>query len=224
MSKSARAEVKAEYWKIFDLDEGIEVGQQAVDEARRRIERFARQYEKEYPAAVKCLLTDVESLTVFLRFPKEHWPRIPHSNERTFGESRRRVKVIGRLPGERTCLSLVWAVLDRASRGWRGVTYTPATTRHLAELRRQLMDPPVSIAPQQQDQEVSPETVQPSPNLTNQELAFAVFYTAPGTPPPRSNTRSRPLAVVIPTQAHISPILPTCCGTTVSARDLGGTC
>jgi len=28
------------------------------------------------------------------------------------------VKVIGRLPGESSCLSLVWAVLDRASRGW----------------------------------------------------------------------------------------------------------
>ena len=39
--------------------------------------------------------------------------------ERTFGETRRRDKVIGRLPGERTCLGLVWAVLDRASRGWR---------------------------------------------------------------------------------------------------------
>jgi len=36
------------------------------------------------------------------------------------------VKVIGRLPGERSCLSLVWAVLDRASRGWRGVVMTPS--------------------------------------------------------------------------------------------------
>jgi putative transposase len=35
------------------------------------------------------------------------------------------VKVIGRLPGETTCLSLVWAVLDRASHGWRGLTITP---------------------------------------------------------------------------------------------------
>jgi putative transposase len=65
---------------------------------------------------------------VFLRFPREHWHRIRHTNliERTFGETRRRTKVIGRLPGERSCLSLVWAVLDRASRGWRGVTQTPA--------------------------------------------------------------------------------------------------
>jgi hypothetical protein len=29
------------------------------------------------------------------------------------------------IPGERSCLSLVWAVLDRASRGWRGVGHEP---------------------------------------------------------------------------------------------------
>jgi putative transposase len=79
-------------------------------------------------------------LTTFLRFPPEHWARIRHTNliERTFGETRRRTKVIGRLPGERSCLSLVWAVLDRASRGWRGVVMTPAAVRLLQELRRQL--------------------------------------------------------------------------------------
>jgi len=50
--------------------------------------------------------------------PLEHHRRVQHSNfiERTFGETRRRVKVIGRLPGEASCLSLVFAVLDRASR------------------------------------------------------------------------------------------------------------
>ena len=67
---------------------------------------------------------------------------VRHSNfERTFGETRRRVKVIGRLPGERTCLGLVWAVLDRASRGWRGVTMTPATVRQLQQLRLQVLHP-----------------------------------------------------------------------------------
>jgi hypothetical protein len=30
----------------------------------------------------------------------------------------------GRLPGEHSCLSLVWAVLDRASAGWRGFNMT----------------------------------------------------------------------------------------------------
>lgn len=73
-----------------------------------------------------------------MRFPTEHWQRIGHTNllERTFGETRRRTKVIGRLPGEASCLRLIWVVLDRASRGWRGLTYTPAATRLLQDLRR----------------------------------------------------------------------------------------
>jgi putative transposase len=80
-----------------------------------------------YPSAVACVTDDLASLTVHLRFPTEHWHRIRHSNliERTFGETRRRTKVIGRLPGETSCLGLVWAVLDRASRGWRGLTMSP---------------------------------------------------------------------------------------------------
>lgn len=49
--------------------------------------------------------------------------------------------LVGRLPGERSCLSLVWAVLDRASRGWRGVVMTPAAVRLLQDLRRQLHHP-----------------------------------------------------------------------------------
>jgi transposase-like protein len=145
--KVAQAEVKAEFWKIFD-DIDAPAGQEAVDVARGRIAAFEKRYASMYPAAVKCLGTDVASLTVYLRFPKEHHKRIRHSNfiERTFGETRRRVKVIGRLPGERSCLSLVWAVLDRASKGWRGVKHTPATTRLLADLRRQLLEAPRSIA------------------------------------------------------------------------------
>jgi putative transposase len=61
--------------------------------------------------------------------------------ERTFGETRRRVKVIGRLTGERSCLSLVWAVLDRAGGGWRGVQQTIPSIRLLAEFRRELFNP-----------------------------------------------------------------------------------
>ena len=107
----------------------------------------AKRWRDSYPAAVRALLADRESLTVYLRFPREHCNRIRHSNfiERTFGETRRRVKVIGRLPGEHSCLSLVWAVLDRASTGWRGFTMTPAGLRLLADLRRSLHDPPTQL-------------------------------------------------------------------------------
>lgn len=62
--------------------------------------------------------------------------------ERSFGETRRRTRVIGRFPGEGSCLTLVWAVLDRVSKGWRGRTYTPAATRLLQDLRHQLFGPP----------------------------------------------------------------------------------
>jgi transposase-like protein len=121
----AQAEVKAAYWQVFD-DIELPPGQAAVEEATRRAAAFTTRYQRTYPAAVACLTSTLPELTVHLRFPVEHWQRIRHTNllERTFGETRRRTKVIGRLPGERSCLRLVWAVLDRASKGWRGLTYT----------------------------------------------------------------------------------------------------
>jgi len=137
-----QAEVKKSFWALFD-DTGTEPGDAAIAVVRGRAKSFALTYEKRFPAAVDCLMADFASLTTYLRFPADHHARIRHSNfiERTFGETRRRVKVIGRLPGERSCLGLVWAVLDRASRGWRGVVMTPVAVRQLQELRRQLLSP-----------------------------------------------------------------------------------
>jgi putative transposase len=146
-------EVKADFWAIFDVSDA-EPGDQAVSVAHRQAAVFSAKWKARYPSAVACVTDDLASLTVHLRFPAEHWRRIRHSNfiERTFGETRRRVKVIGRLPGENSCLSLVWAVLDRASRGWRGLTMTPKALRLLQDLRRQLLHPPVA-------QEVNTEAV-----------------------------------------------------------------
>jgi len=148
---TAQDEIRAAYWAIFDTAEltaaGHQPGQQLVTAVQARIDSFAQKYARLYPAAVRCLLSDCEHLTSYLRFPAEHHKRIRHSNfiERTFGETRRRVKVIGRLPGEASCLGLVWAVLDRASRGWRGLTTTSHSTRQLQDLRRRLLDPPAPI-------------------------------------------------------------------------------
>ncbi len=44
--------------------------------------------------------------------------------ERSLGEVRRRTKVIGRFPGETSCLSLCWAVLDLVIGHSNGVTFT----------------------------------------------------------------------------------------------------
>jgi putative transposase len=145
-----QAEVKDAYWKIFDTEDlKTPPGPKLVEIIDARISEMAARYAPAYPSAMKCMLTDREGLTAYLRFPAEHHHRTRHSNfiERTFGETRRRVKVIGRLPGETSCLTLVWAVLDRASRGWRGLTMTGPGLRLLQDLRRSLLEPPVRLRP-----------------------------------------------------------------------------
>jgi putative transposase len=142
-----QAEVKDAYWKVFDTAElKTPPGPELVEIIGARITEMAAKYGPAYPSAMKCLTTDREGLTAYLRFPAEHHNWVRHSNfiERTFGETRRRVKVIGRLPGETSCLTLVWAVLDRASRGWRGLTMTADGLRLLQDLRRSLLEPPAS--------------------------------------------------------------------------------
>jgi putative transposase len=145
-----QAEVKDAYWKIFDT-EGLITGPGPglVELIDTRISEMATRYSATYPSAMKALTTDRDGLTAYLRFPAEHHNRVRHSNfiERTFGETRRRTKVIGRLPGETSCLTLVWAVLDRASRGWRGFTMTADGLRLLQDLRRSLLDPPRQLRP-----------------------------------------------------------------------------
>lgn len=160
-----QAEVKDAYWKLFDT-EGLKTppGPALAELIDARISEMAAKYSATYPAAMKCLTTDRAGLTAYLRFPAEHHQRVRHSNfiERTFGETRRRTKVIGRLPGETSCLTLVWAVLDRASRGWRGFTMTPDGLRHLQDLRRSLLDPPRQLRPHTvttSQPEEHPETV-----------------------------------------------------------------
>lgn len=146
-----QAEIRDGYWALFDAtDLYTDPGPSLVELVDARIEAFAAKYAPTYPAAMKILRTDAAGLTAHLRLPAEHHQRIRHSNliERTFGETRRRTKVIGRFPGETSCISLAWAVLDRAAAGWRGLAMTPAGLRLLQDLRRSLLDPPRQLHPE----------------------------------------------------------------------------
>ena len=78
--KNAQEQVKADYWAIFELPADVEPGPKAVAMAQARIDSFATRWRDSYPAAVRCLLDDRDSLTVYLRFPREHWTRVRHSN------------------------------------------------------------------------------------------------------------------------------------------------
>jgi hypothetical protein len=139
--------VKGGYRAIFDLIEGE--GLKALAAGRRRARRFIAKRTPLFPSAVACVEKNLKALLACLRFPAGHRKRIRHSSfiERTFGETRRRVKVIGRLPGERSCL--------RASKGWRGITMSPKALRLLQDLRRQLPEPSAGLQPDAGDQVIT---------------------------------------------------------------------
>jgi putative transposase len=129
-------EVKARWWKAFD-------DAASPAEARRGLEQLVADYRGAYPSAMQVIERDLDALVVHLRWPSEHRKRIRTTNllERTFVEVRRRTKVIGRFPGETSALSLIWAVLELSSRGWRGVVMTPKTVAEIERLRRQQQQP-----------------------------------------------------------------------------------
>jgi len=76
----AQRELRDAYWATFDTEDliaaGLQPGPGLVTAVQRRIDAFAETYGRAYPAAVKCLLTERDQLTSYLRFPVEHrWPR-----------------------------------------------------------------------------------------------------------------------------------------------------
>ncbi len=56
--KNGQAEVKADYWAIFDLGDDVEPGLDAAQLAQKNIDAFAKRWRDSYPAAVRaCSLT-----------------------------------------------------------------------------------------------------------------------------------------------------------------------
>jgi putative transposase len=103
-----RERVKQAYWQA--LDDAI-----SEQDAKQRLQALVDQLDKAgFTAAAKCLADDLDALVVHLRYPPRHRRRWRSTNllERSLGEVKRRTKVMGRFPGEQSCLSLVWAVLD----------------------------------------------------------------------------------------------------------------
>jgi putative transposase len=84
-----------------------------------------------------CLADDLEALCVHLRYPLHLRKRLRSTNllERSLGEIKRRTKVIGRFPGETSCLSLCWAVLDLVIADAYGLGITQLDRRELDRLR-----------------------------------------------------------------------------------------
>src|SRR3989304_4851292 len=84
-----------------------------------------------------------------LRSPLHLRRRLRSTNllERSLGEVQRRVRVIGRFPGETSCLSLCWAVLDLVIAGARGLGLSDLDREHLRRLQteRQIQQTKVAL-------------------------------------------------------------------------------
>jgi putative transposase len=121
--------VRAAYWAALD---------EAVDPAdgEARLRGLVGELQGNYPSAAACLADDLPALTVHLGYPLHLRKRWRSSNllERSLGEVKRRTKVMGRFPGETSCLSLAWAVMDLVIAGGRGLGLTIADHHAIAAL------------------------------------------------------------------------------------------
>jgi putative transposase len=80
---------------------------------------------------------------VHLRYPTRHRRRWRSTNllERSLGEVKRRTKVMGRFPGEESCLTLVSAVLGLSiTHATNGIKFTELERQRLKSIRYQPAD------------------------------------------------------------------------------------
>ena len=129
-----RERVRRAYWQA--LDEAIN-----DHDAKHRLQALVDELDKAgYTAAARCLADDLDALVVHLRYPTRHRRRWRSTNllERSLGEVKRRTKVIGRFPGETSCLTLVWAVLDLyITHAKNGVRFSQLERQRLKRIRYQ---------------------------------------------------------------------------------------
>jgi putative transposase len=122
--------IKGAYWAA--LDEATD-----PEDAEQRLRQLVTTLEREYPSAAACLAEDLPALCVHLKYFPRLRKRFRSSNllERSLEEVRRRTKVIGRFPGETSCLSLCWAVLDIFIAGARGLGLSDLEYRQVVQLK-----------------------------------------------------------------------------------------
>jgi transposase-like protein len=127
-----RERVKQAYWRA--LDDAIN-----EQDAKQRLQALVAELDKGgFTAAARCLADDLDALVVHLRYPPRHRRRWRSTNllERSLGEVKRRTKVMGRFPGEQSCLSLVWAVLDLLiTHETNGIRFNQLDRQRLARMR-----------------------------------------------------------------------------------------
>ncbi len=121
--------VRAAYWAALD-------GATDPEEAEQGLRALVGELSGEYPSAAACLADDLVALTVHLAYPVRLKRRLRSTNllERSLEEVRRRTKVIGRFPGETSCLTMAWAVMDLVIAGGKGLGLTLSDRHAIATI------------------------------------------------------------------------------------------
>jgi putative transposase len=141
LPKSEHDRVRLAYWKALNEATGVKDGKLRLQVLISELKHAG------YESAARCLADDLDALVVHLRYPLRHRNRWRSTNllERSLGEVRRRTKVIGRFPGETSCLTLVWAVLDLFfSHASNGATFTDLDRQHLYRIKYQPAEDPTA--------------------------------------------------------------------------------
>jgi transposase-like protein len=122
--------IKDQFWAALD---------EATDpiDAEQRLRALIAELEQPYPSAAACLADDLPALCIHLKYFPRLRKRFRSSNllERSLEEVRRRTKVIGRFPGETSCLSLCWAVLDLFLAGAHGLGLSDLEYRQVVQMK-----------------------------------------------------------------------------------------
>jgi putative transposase len=83
-------------------------------------EAFVSLYEKSYPKAVSVFEAGIRDALTYLSYPSSHHARIRSTNmlERLFKEVKRRTRVVGVFPNERSASTLATEIALRSSEEW----------------------------------------------------------------------------------------------------------
>jgi putative transposase len=89
--------------------------------ANEAFDLFLKTYKAKYPKAVECLAKDRDVLLAFYDFPAEHWIHLRTTNpiESTFATVRLRTKRTKGCGSRIACLTMVYKLMQSASKKWR---------------------------------------------------------------------------------------------------------
>jgi putative transposase len=103
-------------------------------EANKAFDLFVRSFQAKYPRATECLSKDREELLAFYDFPAVHWLHLRSTNviESVFATVRLRTAKTKGAGTRMACLTMVYKLMQSASRHWRALNGSALLTDVIA--------------------------------------------------------------------------------------------